>query len=421
MRWSKRRKHRRPYGWTRRSTRGGTGGLVLLLAVAPLLLTATNATGQEDADDVERVRLPRPTGTHGVGTVRMALTDTTRGEQATADPDDHRELVVQLWYPTGGPPRPSSEAYMDTATARTWVERHEFPEGFARRVTNYAHPGADVLGGRHPTLIFSHGLSWPVLMYQSYLEDLASHGYVVAAVNHTYGSDMVVFPDGRRVGYAFFPPDLDAGSARDSVLAARVGIWAEDLRFVADELERLDRSDHPLGGAIDLERLGVFGHSYGGSASALVLKSDGRFDAALAMEGSVRDSAARPLALPRPFMHVVGGFNRDEMGGLQYRAGEAPYYEVVVEGMWHAMFADLILLYAELAADPAWHARHAHEMSPRRGLTVTRDLTRAFFDRWLLEEDSALLHPWWPPDPSSRLTSPYPEVELRIDYGSPNP
>lgn len=85
------------------------------------------------------------------------------------------------------------------------------------------------------------------------------------------------------------------------------------------------------------------------------------------------------------------------------------------------MYSDLILLYADLAADPAWHARHAHEMSPRRGLTVTRDLTRAFFDRWLLGEDSDLLHPWWPPDPSSRLTSPYPEVELRIDYGSPNP
>lgn len=376
-----------------------------------LAWAASGAAGQQRGP--QQIELIPPTGSHAVGTWRVAMTDSARGEPHTADPLDRREVVVQFWYPAMG--EVVAAPYMDSATARTWVERHRFPSGFEQRVTGHAMASARAAPGRFPTLIFSHGLSWPVLMYQSYLEELASHGYVVAAVNHPRGSDMVVFPDGRRVEFDFFP----AGSSqaqRDRVLADRVGLWAADLRFVADRLSVIDgTAASPLRGAMDLDRLGVFGHSYGGSASALVLAADARFAAGLAMEGLVRDSAARPLRMPRPFMHIVGGFNREEMSGTQYRAADAPYYEVVVAGMWHAMFSDLILLYADLAADDAWRERHRHEITATRGLVVTRDLVRAFFDRWLRGVDSELLHPWWKEDPSA-ATSPYPEVELRIDY-----
>ncbi|HUF11504.1 MAG TPA: hypothetical protein VMN78_00225 [Longimicrobiales bacterium] len=400
---------------------GRTGPGVLM--VGGLILSslwASRAAGQ--TREAEALELMSPTGPYAVGTWRVAMTDSSRGEPHTPDAGDRRALVVQFWYPApseaGAVPSRDAGAvasYMDTATARTWVERHRFPAGFERRVRSHAVPSAVAASGRHPTLVFSHGLSWPVLMYQTYLEDLASHGYVVAAVNHPYGSDMVVYPGGRRVEFDFFP----AGSTqaqRDSVLVERVGLWVADLRFVADRLPALDRSDDsPVAGTMDLERLGVLGHSYGGSAAALLLVDDERFAAGLAMEGLVRDSATRPLRMPRPFMHIVGGFNREEMAGTQYRAGDAPYYEVIVDGMWHAMFSDLILLYAALAADDAWRARHRHEITPERGLAVTRELVRAFFDRWLKGEDSVLLHPWWEEDPSA-ATSPYPEVELRIDF-----
>jgi len=381
------------------------------VCVALLSVTVGTASAQ-----VHETPLPRPTGSHEVGTRTMVLTDSARGEPATADPTDHRQLVVEVWYPARDTV-PTRNVYMDTSTARTWVERFGFPEGFQRRVTTHSWKNADPAPGRHPVLIFSHGLSWPVLMYQSYLEDLASHGYIVVGVNHTYGSDMVVFPDGRRATFDFFPDSLEGKFARDSVLAAKVDEWVDDLRFVATELRRLAGSEEPWAKTMDLDHLGVFGHSYGGSAAALVLERDPRFKAGLAMEGEVRDSTMRPLTMPRPFMHIVGGFNRAELAGSQYRAGRAPYYEVIVEGMWHAMFSDLILLYSKLGADAAWRARHHDEMTPERGLAVTRDYIRAFFDRWLRGQDSPFLHPWWPPDPSSEPTSPYPEARLRIDYG----
>lgn len=384
--------------------------------VVTLLGPTATALGAQDG---LRVLLPEPTGPYGIGTRRMVMIDSTRGEPANADATKRRELVVQFWYPTDRERGPGREPYLDTATARTWVERHRFPVGFQHRIGTHADRDARVAGGRHPTLIFSHGLSWPVLMYQGYFEDLASHGYMIAAVNHTHGADVVVFPDGRQARFNFFPQGLNTAEARDSVLVTKVALWSADLRFVADELQRMARTGHALAAAAELDRLGVFGHSYGGSAAAIVLRDDPRFAAGLAMEGLVRDSLIRPLAMQRPFMHIIGGFNRSEMAGTQYRAGDAPYYEVVVEGMWHAMFSDLILLYAALAADSAWRDRHAYEMTPERGLSITRDLTRAFFDRWLRNKDSPLLHPWWPPEPSSKLTSPYPEVDLRIDHAGP--
>jgi dienelactone hydrolase len=302
---------------------------------------------------------------------------------------------------------------MDTATAGMWVDRFGLPSGFERRVRVHSRADIAVASGRFPVIVFSHGLSWPSLMYQSYLEDLASRGYVVAAIDHPYGADVVVFPDGRVARYGLWPDGFERDAARDSALAAYVGTWRDDIRYVADVV--LDRvgSSGPLRGHLDLSRIGVLGHSYGGSAGALAL-DDPRIDAGFAMESRVRDSTTRPLTMPGPFMHVVGGYNRREMAGSQYRAGEGPYYEVVVNGMWHAMFSDLIYIYAHYG-DSAWQARHRNEIRPRRGLTITRALMTAFFGRYLKDERDPLLHPWWPDEPSNSATSPLPEVEMRID------
>jgi hypothetical protein len=44
-------------------------------------------------------RFPHPTGRHGIGTLTYHWVDADRPEAFTADPDDRRELMVQLWYP----------------------------------------------------------------------------------------------------------------------------------------------------------------------------------------------------------------------------------------------------------------------------------------------------------------------------------
>jgi predicted dienelactone hydrolase len=50
---------------------------------------------------------------------------------------------------------------------------------------------------RYPAVLFSHGLGETRYSYVSILEDLASHGFIVVAIDHTYSNRMTVFPDGR--------------------------------------------------------------------------------------------------------------------------------------------------------------------------------------------------------------------------------
>ena len=383
------------------------------LSAALFMLGVVTARGAGQETEPVEIELPAPGGPWAVGTWHTAWTDTSRDEVVTADPSDRRQLVVRFWYPADSASRGGLRTYMDTATAGMWVDRFGVPAGFERHVRVHSREGVRVAAGRFPVVVFSHGLSWPSLMYQSYLEELASRGYVVAAIDHPYGADVVVFPDGRVERYGLWPDGFARDEARDSALAAYVGTWRDDIRYVVDDVLPEVNATGRLQGHLDLERIGVLGHSYGGSAAALAL-DDPRIDAGFAMESRVRDSSMRPLAAARPFMHVIGGYNRREMAGSQYRAGAGPYYEVIVNGMWHAMFSDLIYIYA-FYGDSAWQRRHQWEISPTRGLAVTRRLMVAFFGRYLKEERDPALHPWWPDEPSASATSPFPEVEMRID------
>jgi pimeloyl-ACP methyl ester carboxylesterase len=362
--------------------------------------------GQEPGGTV--VELPVPTGPMAVGRWTTALRDERRSESRTSDTTDRRAVVIDVWYPAA-----HGDAlrlpYLDSAVTAMWERQFGLPPGFADRVVSHARGGAAITGGRRPVLIFSHGLSWPSVMYQAFLEDLASHGFVVVAVTHPYGA-VVTLPDGRALPYAAIPAGL-TDAARDSALADYVRTWAEDLRFVASQLPAIDGGSSPVAGHLDLDRVGVFGHSYGGSASALALDHP-RIRAGLAMEGLVRDTMMRPFHVSRPFMHVIGGFNRAEMAGSQYRAGAGPYYEVVLDGVWHAMFSDLIFVYAHWA-DAAWHERHRWDLSPARGIHIMREILRAFFGRYLNGEDHPLLHPW--SRESTEGTAMFPEMHLRID------
>src|SRR5207247_10658468 len=93
--------------------------------------------------------------------------------------------------------------------------------------------------GRCPVLICSHGFGVLSRTYTSQLEDLASHGYVVAAIAHTYETMATVFPDGRAVALATEPWKASQTSEEASIAYenGRMKWWADDISFVLDALE----------------------------------------------------------------------------------------------------------------------------------------------------------------------------------------
>lgn len=346
----------------------------------------------------------KPTGPYAVGTTSFDLTDMRRPEPLSDEPGAHRALVVRMWYPAAASDKAAHAQYMASEVAQGLARSMRLP-GFLGShlalVSTHAIPEAPVAPSPQPfpVLLFSHGLGGLVNQNTYQLEELASHGYVVVGINHTYDSALTLFKDGRAVPFKS-PGEL---WRNEKLLEPRLQAWVEDARGVLNQLTTLERADGRFTGRLDLERVGYFGHSFGGAAALATLAADERIRAGLNMDGDLFGAAveARPS---RPFMLMTGqhadatdaqlqqlGMTRQEF--TAYTAGikqrwqsvleqSARTYHVSFQGVDHMGFSDLPLLAPLLYRKPP-PARHAHRL--------VNDYTRAFFDTHLKGAASPLL------------------------------
>jgi pimeloyl-ACP methyl ester carboxylesterase len=267
---------------------------------------------------------------------------------------------------------------------------------------------------RSPVLIFSPGGGMVRELYAAQLEDLASHGYVVAAISHTYDAFAVVFPGGTDILYSSkrWPatPSFE-GEANFNQLE-----WhADDISFVLNQLSRLNAAGTdslPFAGHLDLERVGAFGHSFGGIAAAHACQEDQRIKACLNQDGENGMKPfyldARGRGMDQPFMFIERAPRRspptDEelaqmkitrtrlneiLSGLRayqdraLRSTGATFHVVLRQDTTtHMDFSDLPILAASNVTDA--HAR-------TQIMAVVRAYTRAFFDRYLMKAKAPLL------------------------------
>ncbi|WP_350279494.1 hypothetical protein [Kribbella sp. HUAS MG21] len=263
------------------------------------------------------IRLPRPTGPFAVGTTELHLVDHARDDPYV--PGRARELMVSVWYPARRVVE--AAAYLPPLTAAYYGEGAavalQQPVGTVDWVGAKSHAGlqAPVLPGRRPVVLFSPGFGVPRGLASISVAELASRGYVVVTVDHTYEVAAVQFP-GNRLEVQTLPPKPYALIARSARLA--------DLRFVLDCLARLARGANPdaeqrplpkgLGAILDLDRIGAYGHSAGGLSSIDLLVADPRVRAAIDMDGELGYGYADPADCPtvakgtdRPFLLMGAG------------------------------------------------------------------------------------------------------------------
>ncbi|MFC9330871.1 alpha/beta hydrolase family protein [Kitasatospora sp. NPDC057015] len=240
---------------------------------------------------------PEPSGTFAVGTRVEQWTDPGRPETFTADPLDRRTVVVQLWYPAQQSPAGTQRAQYLGRTeheARTVSDAlaHSVGlpgfliDGVARAHSHAVFDAPVAAGGeRFPLVLFSPGSGATRTQNTAWAEELASHGYVVAALDHPYDSAAVVLTDGRTINTATASSgDRD----KDEELAADwTAIRAADLGFVLTQLNHLDRGEiaGPLTGRLDTDQVAVTGHSMGGAAALQAARQDRRFDAVIDLDG----------------------------------------------------------------------------------------------------------------------------------------
>jgi dienelactone hydrolase len=342
-----------------------------------------------DGMGVSAPRLPEPTGLYPVGTTSVYLKDTSRPDPWAAGVNA-RELMVSLWYPAEPSDGPRA-GYMTPAESELQL--------ISRRITGVPPDGLSTVGtngvtdaapqGRQrslPLVVLSPGFTNARSVLTTLAEDLASHGYVAVAIDHTYESFATAFPDGRVTTCLAREAPRRGPAFWEKVVTGR----AADVSFVLDELT----GPHPAGpgaGLIDPSRMGMAGHSAGGAAAIAALLADSRVQAGIDMDGATH-APIPDHGLSRPFLFL--GKQADYTPGGE---GSVTTWErdwelltgwkrwLLVAGAVHASFTDLALLADQLGLGLG------AALPGARSLDITRAYVRAFFDQHLRGQPQALL------------------------------
>lgn len=381
----------------------------------------------------QAISFPEPTGTYAVGVTSLYFADSQRAEIFTEDPDDIREITAKVWYPSEDVSGAATTPYMSEELASAFASGLGIPldkfVNLIQSIPTHSVENAPVAAAEsnYPVLFLSHGGGDMPEFNTFRAEELASQGYVVIAINHTYESALNILPDGRVASHS---PLSDA--------AENVAARSRDIQFVLDELEKLNAGNGPTGllnGRLNLDRVGVFGVSTGGVTAAEVLASDPRFKAGANLDGSLQvDTFNASLSQPYILFNNVA-FGTEISSDALYRGDEQAFlnhlqnegYEVTIRGTTHLHYtSDVPFLFpllqdfgielGELEGsfnyffDPqgtieSYEHKNFELIEPNRVTQITNDYITAFFDQHLNNQESPLFA-----NSSFPLPEAYPEV-----------
>jgi dienelactone hydrolase len=327
--------------------------------------------------------LPTPflltTGSYQVGTSSFLLTDPSRTNRYGIATNG--SFMITLWYPAPAQPgRPA--AYLEPKMANSFGVLYGISSVVMRAFCCPTYETMEVATNEapYPVVLYSHGFRVGRQDNTAKCEELASHGYVVVAVDHA-DCLATVFPDGRLLTTQI--TDLSAALFTNDVA---------DIEFVLTALTQMNQTNPLFQGTFDLENVGTMGWSYGGGVAAQVSRIDDRVRATVLLEAYLQNAHdVAWLGLPKPFL---GMYNATSAFTTPFDQATHDAYWMRLAATQHQHFADwLAWLYA-----PTQAGRNA-------SLAMNACLV-SFFDKYLKGKDNHLL---------DNPAATYPEV---IDFAS---
>jgi dienelactone hydrolase len=318
--------------------------------------------------------LPNPDGCHSIGTV------TRRWAATTCSQLPPRQLTVQFWYPTDACVGEKSR-YRTNDDARGLKSHLRLV-----RTHSFLDAPLSAAADKYPVILFSPGWKGHLTQNTVQFEMLANRGFAVASIEHPRAEGLP----------ADFNPSLEENLRGYD---GEVGIRAEDIQFVLDQIESLEQND-PEGlftGRLDTSRIGMLGYSFGGAVTMEACWRDSRLKAGINLDGMLfGESADAGVRQPFLFMSSDGplpsesdlqcpdarrrvhmqALDRD-MKRIQRSLGQYGGYYLRIEGAAHSNFSDRPLY------SPLRRLTDAGRTRPARAFQIINEYTLAFFEQYL--------------------------------------
>jgi predicted dienelactone hydrolase len=373
--------------------------------------------------------LPAPTGVFQVGRAIYDWTDDARLNPYSPAAGTKQELAVWFWYPAAVTPATKTAEYLP-AYWRSAVEQHE---GFVlsrllsrdlARVKSHSWSDADVSSQQrnYPVVILRAGGGALSSDYTSLAEDLASHGYVVVSIDAPYRTVVTAFADGRvltRNAQSDF--DNMPYAAAEKAATQAMGVWIEDLKFTLRRLRELNAND-PSGrftGKLDLQKVGIVGHSLGGATAAQFCHDDPQCKAGIDIDGIPFGSVVQE-SLTQPFFFILSDHRKErgpeapiveaKMESIYNKLPSTARWQVMIEGANHFTFSDQMFTKSPVMIMALQTFGPMGRLEKRRGLEVADACVHTFFDVYLKGASAGQL---------TALPARYPEVHADFKRAFP--
>lgn len=350
---------------------------------------------------------PQPTGPFGVGKMKYHTIDTSRRE--LNDLKSYRELMVYIWYPTDSKTSQATTPYDEDALKNFryfMSKRTGIPiwivSCLLRNIKTYAQENISPLSAasNYPVIIMEHGRGPMIQQYTALCEELASHGYIIVGINHPYVAAATRFPDNRVIKTLVGQP-----AATQEWKQQQFELAEDDIKFILEDLvKRTNQPTWLLHKKLDLNHIGIAGHSAGGSVAMRMCLENSHFKAGISLDGTTRGNRALS-ALKTPFLCMLGQKSHtwaDDNGQRDLEKLKQLCHVpgmnmtiITLEQVGHLIFSDLpLLLNANWPAQtlsrvidtdmnaPANRASRAH--------TIVKKYMVQFFDHHVKNKQSAL-------------------------------
>jgi predicted dienelactone hydrolase len=240
-----------------------------------------------------------------------------------------------------------------------------------------------------PVVIFSHGLGGSREGSPFLGKHWAGRGYIAVFLQHI-GSDESVWKN--------IPVSRRLAAMREAANLQNLLLRVKDVSAVLDQLDRWNRTDgHALKGRLDLEHVGMSGHSFGAVTTQAVsgqrterggaLFADPRIDAAVVMSPSSPNRGTPEAAFGKvslPWLLMTGTKDVSIIGDADMKSRLAVFpalppggkYELVLNGAEHSAFTDRALPGDTEPRNPNHHR-------------VILALSAAFWDAYLRNDSDA--------------------------------